>query len=263
MATIIEGARPAESQHWYRADGSPAYEIVGANGKTRATNLRDAKKLNLFYSVTGIIRLAASPSLDRYKQEQVLLAALTLPRLDDETEQDWLKRVMLDSQEHAKQAAEAGTNIHTAINLGMEGQPYDAQYRPHVTAVQELLQREYGDLPWRSEQSFAHPDGFGGKTDLHCGSIVLDFKGKDFGPDDEVKLYDEHPMQLAAYARGLGIQNPEGGIVFVSRNNPGVVKLVRCPPEDLARGWEMFSALLAYWKAKSNYQPAWTSSQAA
>ena len=55
----------AESGHWYQADGTPAYEIVGANGKMRPTTLRDARKLNLYPSVTTIIRLMDAPGLDR------------------------------------------------------------------------------------------------------------------------------------------------------------------------------------------------------
>ena len=75
----------SESGHWYKKDGSPAYTTLGKTGE-RATTLRDARKLGLLPSTTGIIRQLSSAGLDLWKQQQVLLAALTLPRLADELE---------------------------------------------------------------------------------------------------------------------------------------------------------------------------------
>ena len=84
----------AESGHWYGRNGEPAYTIVGANGKARPTTLRDARKLNLVPSVTTIIKVASQPGLDRWKQEQVLLAALTLPKVNDESDDDYIARIL-------------------------------------------------------------------------------------------------------------------------------------------------------------------------
>ena len=74
----------SESGHWYDKNGNPAYEIIGANGKQRNTTLRDAKKLGLLPSVTTVIGAVAKPGLNRWLQEQAILAALTLPRLEGE-----------------------------------------------------------------------------------------------------------------------------------------------------------------------------------
>ena len=105
----------SESGHWYLPNGSPAYRVVGKNGKERNTTVKDAREHGLLPSVTTIIGCAARPALDVYKQQQAILAALTLPRLEGELEQDWLSRVVTDSKEHAKQAAERGTQIHGVI----------------------------------------------------------------------------------------------------------------------------------------------------
>lgn len=78
---------PRESaSHWYFPDGSPLHEVERADGKgTRPTNLRDARKLGLYPSVTNILSVLAKPGLNAWKQEQAILAALTLPRRSGES----------------------------------------------------------------------------------------------------------------------------------------------------------------------------------
>ena len=75
-------ARPSESNHWYAKDGTPMYTVPAKSGEPRATTLRDAKKMGLLPSVTTIMKSAASPGLEAWKLNQMMLAALTLPRVD-------------------------------------------------------------------------------------------------------------------------------------------------------------------------------------
>ncbi len=86
---IIKSA-DSESGHWYAADGSPTYKIIGKNGKERNTTVRDARELGLKPSVTTILGIIGKPGLNTWLQQQVLLAALTLPRIAGETEENWL-----------------------------------------------------------------------------------------------------------------------------------------------------------------------------
>lgn len=237
-----------ESGHWYTADGEPAYTIIGSNGKQRATTIRDARKLGLLPSVTTIMRCAASPALERWKAEQLLMAGLTLPKNPDETEKSWIARVWQDSQEQARKAAEHGSRIHAAIEGHFRGQPPDPEMWDYVKGASEIIAKHFGSREWKPEKSFACPHGYGGKVDLHADGVVLDFKGKD-GDLVGVTCYDEHYMQLAAYARGFGMPTAQCGIVFVSRTDPGAVKMVLHTREQTERGWQMFSSLLEYWKA--------------
>jgi hypothetical protein len=253
--SLIVADVAAESGHWYTKGGEPAYEIVGANGKRRPTTLRDARKLGLVPSVTTIIRQAASPGLDRWKQEQVLLAALTLPRIEGESEQDYLRRILDDSKQQGKDAADVGTYIHASVEKYYAGEAYPAAHEPYVQAVV----KEVG-LELQAERSFAHPLGFGGKLDLSSKYIVVDVKTKDFDDPTKVKSYDEHLMQVAAYRRGMswsGLVAPDARCcnVFLSRTVPGLVKTIWWTPDDLLRGWEMFEALLRYWQVKNGVMP--------
>ena len=41
--TVTNILHAAESTHWYTKGGTPAYMILGKNGKLRPTTLRDAR----------------------------------------------------------------------------------------------------------------------------------------------------------------------------------------------------------------------------
>jgi hypothetical protein len=249
----------AESGHWYTREGDPAYTVIGANGKERNTTLRDARKDNLVPSVTTILKVAAAPGLEAWKQNQVLLAALTLPRNEGESESDWIDRVMQDSRETGRKAAERGTEIHAAIQQAFDGEVYGDEYARFIEGADMAITEHFGQHDWVCELSFAHSLGFGGKVDMHTkGSdgtgIVVDIKTKDFGPDDDIKGFDEQLMQLAAYRMGLGLPKARCANVFVSRTHPGLAHVIEWSEEELEKGRKMFNRLLSYWQIKNNYQ---------
>jgi len=260
MTTII--ARAAESVHWYQQDGAPQYTVKAKDGSDRPTTLRDARKMDLVPSVTTVLKIAAKPGLEAWKQEQMLLAALTLPRDPNESEKDFIARIVFDSKETAKSAAERGTRIHESIESWFGGKK-DVEHKDIAKAFEESIFvhfKTHPFQPWLVERSFASALGFGGKVDLYCAAdehapvgIVLDAKSKDFGPDDKVEAYDEHLLQLAAYRHGLGVPHARCANVFVSRTHPGLVKVVEWPEEELVKGWEMFQCLLRFWKLKNNF----------
>ena len=249
-------ARASEGlTHWYTQHGEPCYTVVGKNGKVRPTTLRDARDKKLAPSVTGIIKCAAAPGLVHYQQEQIMLSALTLPRYEHEVEAEWISRVWADSREHARKAAEKGTACHAAIQQHYEGQIPDPAWFQHVQGAVAAISDRFPGARWNVEQSFCHSIGYGGKVDLHTAEgCVLDIKTKEFSETPDT--YNEHHMQLAAYRQGLGMPAATCGICFVSVSVPGLARIVMCSDEELDRGWEMFKALLAYWKAKSKYESA-------
>jgi hypothetical protein len=233
--------------HWYKPSGEPAYTVIGANGKERATTLRDARKLGLYPSVTTITKLAAKPGLERWKAEQLMMSALTLQQMPMESEQSWIGRVWQDSIQQAARAAERGTRIHAAIEKSYRGESYDPEFKPWVTLARQVIGQAFPDESWSAERSFAHPLGYGGKVDLHSKRVLIDMKSKD-GDLCDVGPYDENVMQVAAYGDGLELVDPTCAILFVSRQEP-IVKLTILKNEEVARGAAMFKWLLFYWKA--------------
>lgn len=249
--------RPSEGlTHWYTRYGTPCYTVIGRNGKERPTTLRDARQLDLVPSVTTIIKCAAAPALEHWKSEQVLLAALTLPRRPHETEKSWIDRVWFDSREQARKAAERGTAIHAAIQGHYEGEPPHESLWEYVAGAADVIADECPGETWVAEASFCHELGYGGKSDLHNPRIVLDIKTKEFDDPATLATYDEHAMQLGAYREGLKAPDARGGILYVSSIVPGLAKLLWVDEIDLRRGWRMFQSLLYYWKAKNKIVPA-------
>ena len=261
MTTII--ARSAESVHWYKADdGAPMYTVKAKDGSDRPTTLRDARKMSLIPSVTTILKVSAKPALEAWKMEQMLLAALTLPRQPDEKEKDLIARIVADSKETGKQAAERGTRIHESIERHYKKEK-EVQHPEIAQSFEKTVFNHFKThpfQPWLVERSFASKLGYGGKVDLYCESdesaptgIVLDAKSKEFGPDDDVVAYEDHLMQLSAYRMGLNLPHARCANVFASVTHPGLIKVVEWPEEDLVRGWNMFTHLLSFWKLKHKF----------
>lgn len=244
----------SESTHYYTRDGQPMYTVMGkSTGKPRPTTVKDAKQLDLVPSVTTILNVAAKPALNVWLQEQAILAALTLPRHENEPESAWLKRVVQDSKAQARDAADRGTEIHAAIQGFYEGQKASA-FPIHVQTCTKAIESRYGAKNWVAERSFAHEMGFGGKIDLHCEDVVIDIKTKDFEDPSKVIPYEENLMQLAAYRVGLGLPKARCANVYISRTNADLAVIKEWEEEDLVRGFEMFSALLTFWQHKNQYE---------
>jgi hypothetical protein len=194
---------------------------------------------------------------------QGILAALTLPRLPRELDQEFVERVLVDSKQQARDAADLGSSIHGAIQLALADRDYANQLAPHVVSVLAWLLAQFPGVQFMSERSFVCELGYGGKVDLYARTppIVIDFKTKGFDEAtvDRVKGYDEHGVQLAAYAHGLGLsidQVPERWNIFVSTQTPGLIVPWYWPLDGYARHLDMFRYALAYWQADKGYKPA-------
>ena len=255
MSMVI---RASESNHWYTRDGVPQYTVEAKKGGLRSTTLRDARTMDLVPSVTTVLGVAAKPALLAWMQQQVLLAALTLPKVDSETEEQYIARIIHDSKEQGRAAADAGTDIHASIQGYYEGYS-TGRHNESVTACVQAIDKHFGNWGWISERSFAHDLGFGGKCDLYVPAdergdgFVIDVKTKEFSDPAKVEGYDEHLMQLAAYRVGLGCPKARCANVFVSRSVPGLVVVKEWSLEDIDRGWPMFSHLLSFWQLKNKH----------
>jgi hypothetical protein len=245
-------------EHWYSRDGAPCYEVEKQKGGLRSTTLADARKLGLVPSVTTVLDVLNKPALTRWKVRQGILAALTLPRNPDETEEHWLARVEVDAEQQAKDAADEGTRIHDACERSFRGFVVEERFRPHVASVRAKLAETFpGVDDWIAEASFANPLGYGGKVDLHSPStgIVVDYKGKDGDFTDDKKLAYDQNFQLAAYQRGLCLPTNVSANIFVSRTHPGAVAIHVWSVADMAQGWDVFAATLDVWRGLKRFDP--------
>jgi hypothetical protein len=248
----------SQAGHWYKTDGTPAYTMIGKNGKERAVTLRDARTLGLLPSVSTILRLEAKPQLERWKIEQACLACLTLPRSPDEDLTDFMARALKDSQEQSRKAAERGTYIHGLIEKSI---PHgacmwgDENDRAIVDAVLLRLKTLFPFYDWNPERSFAAAK-FGGKIDLHgvAGNeaVVIDFKTKSKLDPDKKLAYAEHCAQLAAYAYGLGAPIARCMNFFVDTDRPGLIVVHEWTRLERDKGWVAFGHLLNLWYCRND-----------
>ena len=245
----------SESGHWYTQDGEPMYTIIGANGRERNTTLRDAKTLGLVPSVTTIIGMIAKPSLENWKINQALNSALSLERYEDESLESFTYRCKLDSKKISLDAAKEGTKIHAQIEKGFLGKSKNKIYK----SIQSWLDDNYPGEEWIAEDSFCAKSGYGGKIDLYSKSgIFIDFKTKDNleGKDPAKLVYDEHGMQLSAYAQGCGYDDVERISIFVDRKDTNIILYHVWDKESHYKHLAMFNNILEYWKLCKNYDSA-------
>jgi hypothetical protein len=246
----------SEAGHWYDEDGTPRYTYTDKDGFERKTTLRQAKEYGWFPSVSGIIDCEYKWALENWKIEQHIITADANPRCPDEDLVPYVRRVKAIRREEAAKAPDLGSFIHGCIEKHLAGKDYDQTYCDHVVAAVAAVGEWCGLDGLGIERSFAHPLGFGGKSDLHkklspFPGFVGDFKTKDFGEDEFPKAWGGHAMQLAAYREGFGMPNARGAIIYVSTKIPGLVRLVEVSQADLDKGWRKFCALLTYWKAEN------------
>ena len=245
----------SEAGHWYDKDGLPTYTIVGANGKERNTTLRDARQWGYVPSVTTIIGVAAKPSLENWKVNQALNSAITLEQDPGETIEDFTNRCKQDSKKIGRDAAERGTIIHAMIEQGFMGGKETKAYR----VIKDYLDENFPGEEWIAEDSFCSTSGYGGKIDLYSKSgIFVDFKTKDGLKDKQASklVYDDHGMQLSAYAEGCNFKEPERVSIFVDREDPELIAVHRWDKETHVRHMSMFNSLLSYWKLVKKYDPS-------
>ena len=249
---MIKTQYRAESGHWYAQNGDPAYTIVGANGNKRNTTLRDARKHALVPSVTSVLGIADKPALTNWKLDRALEASLRLSQWNGETDQQFIGRCKREAKKIGQTAAKRGSEIHAKIELGFLFGADTAEY----VAVRAVIDELYPNETWHAEASFC-TEGYGGKIDLHSDSgIFIDFKTKD-NLDVETAsrlVYDEHGMQLSAYANGKRFYNPERCSIFIDRDDVSKVCHYVWDKETHKKHLKMFKNLLEYWQLTKNYQ---------
>jgi hypothetical protein len=244
----------AEAGHWYDQSGEPMYTIIGVNGKERNTTLRDARKLNLVPSVTTIMSMVAKPALENWKINQAINSALSLKRRQGESIEAFSYRCKEDSKKIGMKSAKQGTHIHAMIERGFLGTSTNRPYK----LIKHYLDSWYPDEEWIAEDSFCAKIGYGGKIDLYSKSgIFVDFKTKDNikGKDPAKLVYDDHGMQLSAYAQGCGFDSPERISIFIDRKDTSVVLAHVWDKESHTKHLNMFNSILSFWKLSKNYDP--------
>jgi hypothetical protein len=253
-----------KSQHWYDADGKAVFEVPKAKGGgMRATTIADARKLNLYPSVTTVLSVLAKPSLDDWKLNQVAERAYSNPPQDAENVSTYSRRIINGAFEQVGEAAGLGTNIHAAIEAHFKGEPVPDEMQAYVRPTVALLEREGIKLLQHELRLVNTSDGYAGTTDaVMLDRIsqqgILDFKSRKTNPLVKCEPWETEPMQIAAYcvAKFGSIGGfTTGANVYISTTEPGRVEIVRYDATELEKAWGAFQSALHLWQYLKGYRP--------
>lgn len=254
------------SSHWYFPEGLPHHTVPKKDGSgMRPTTLRDARKMNLLPSVSGILKVLDKPGLNRWKNEQLALTVATAPRLDGEDVDAFIERVLNTERQQdieGQQAADLGTQIHKRIEKMLSaissGEQIFLQTEVDTyahAAVDAIIRLGRVMLT----ETVVVGDGYAGCVDAIIENddciTVIDIKTTKSIPKDESFL--EHKLQLGAYAAALGNTSHKRittANVYVSTIESGVVKVIENP--DWVQAYELgFRPLVKHWQWANNYYP--------
>jgi hypothetical protein len=193
--------------------------------------------------------------LEEWKIKEAIKSTMVLNIESNETIDEYVRRCREHSKLVGKKAADRGSEIHYEIEEGFvsgkESEPY--------LAIMDWLDENYPLETWIAEDSFCAKEGYGGKIDLYSESgIFIDFKTKDDlkGKDPRRLVYDEHGMQLSAYAQGCGFDKAERVSIFVDREDTSLIACHVLDEVTHSKHRDMFNSLLNYWKLTKNYDPS-------
>lgn len=238
--------------HWYKPDGSPCHTIEGANGNIVKVDVRHAKRLGLFPSVTNILKLLAKENLETWKQEQLIKACMELQQGAQEDEAHYINRVVDCAFNKSETAIGFGLECHQFIQDVLQGQERAEYTLPKVTQsiIRDVLKREIASAVCEKEVTHTALK-YAGRYDIrsvgHDGkSCLWDTKTQNTKAGEKVKIYDETVMQISAYDAIEPCTLHK--CLIVSSTEPERVEVVTLEPDDIAEAFSAFKGLREVFK---------------
>lgn len=267
MAIIKATPKRGGGGHWYDENAKPRHTMPLASGKgEKNTTLRDARKHNLFPSVTGILGIFSKPGLDRWKQDQLLRIAHENPPQDGESFEDYADRCLVMHEKPVEEAASFGTRIHDSIEKFFEGEPIEDELLPYVKPAFDWKQEHKLRFIEREKTMTNLEEGFAGTVDIvglgaNQEKFIVDWKTRKTKPKQKVTSYDFQVHQIAAYAAtywGSDLVDAEqvhGANCYISSTEPGRFEVIKYSPAELKDAWTVFKSACAIWRSVKGYDP--------
>lgn len=247
--------------HFYDRNGVARHTVPKANGDgMRDSHVGDARKNDWLPSVTTILSVIQKPSLERYKIRQAVLAALSLPRIENESSDDFVARIYRDADEHAKAARDKGTAVHDVYCRYFHGQFIAEESAHFVNRIREYESEQIDKVYW-SEKVLVAQD-YAGTADLFMkhklhGNLICDFKGQDVR-EDRPAFYKEFVWQIGAYVQAHEYQTGaklDGGAVIVFDRTTGKLYPWYYSRAEIEVGIKAFNACKTLWQIDREYVP--------
>lgn len=260
MSTIVKPKAP----RWYQRNGEGVWEVKAKSQPgMKAVTVREARELKLLPSVTSILQVIAKPELEAWKIEQAILAAMTLPRLENEPTDAFARRVADDSEKQRDTAAEFGSTIHKCIEAHLTGDIMTLQAMPKEVLpwLDEFIKWQEDHLLTVHATEYVAVNeevGYAGRIDLHgeikdIGEAVCDFKSQRV-KNGKPMFHQDWVLQLAAYSRALPTPRQPALVSLVmdsQKPSPPIIKVW----DEPERHWEAFLSTFRMWCYLKNYTP--------
>jgi len=269
MALTITAKEPStarlvqaeSSGHWYSENGESAHVVIGKNGKERNTTVADARKMGLLPSVTSVQGILYKEQLVSWRIEQAIMSALTLPKEENETLEDYARRVVKDSKESTTKAAEHGTRMHEQAENILMGRAVckDEDLQPYIATFRKWSEENVEKTHW-CERSLVGA-GYAGRCDAYVrlkgiGDAIIDLKNRKVNKKyNTPPFYPHDGQQLWAYRNAS--ENPKCACVSVvlASNDPEYIEHHQWDEDELYQAGIAFCAMQKVWAWVKGYTP--------
>jgi hypothetical protein len=247
--------------HWYDKDGNAQHDA----------DLRVARKQKLYPSPTSIDKDEfKNDFLDRWKMNQLVIAACDNPRMDEESPSDYAQRIYELSLNKARTAAEFGKRVHKAIeqypvlpsqDLIKHFKNFQVWYEANIRLIHKAERVVVDhDLGVAGTVDFVG-DGLG----LLDGRVVVDYKTQDVKTDEKGRkkpnFYDSWARQLAFYATADAKENnlfpklPHCVSLIIDSNPEAEIYAKLWSPDEIRSAYEDFVIASYRWFKRKSYWP--------
>ena len=255
---LVKSKKTVSGGHWYNSEGKPCHTYINAKGQKKNTTLREARKLNLYPSVTTITGLIKSQQLIKWWKTNLLRMSFNNPMRSGESFEEYSSRIYTKVQEFESIAPELGTEIHKAIEDYIKHNRVNKKFSTEVMLVSNWLNM-YNEFPRHCEKSIkAGKCGYGGTVDLITEKSIIDFKTTKTKGKKKIQPYSHYLSQLSAYKNALiredlKYKDYKCTLLYISTDEVGRIEHYTLTSEDELRGWRSFSALHIYWQEDHKY----------
>lgn len=246
-----------DSCHWYTKEGKAQHDA----------SLREARKEFLYPSVTSIDKATfPNPFLEKWKIEQMGIAAAENPRQPHESSLQYAQRVYELSCEKAFVAAEFGKKVHKGLELWPAAP--EASILPWWIHFDKWMQDHQAVFISNEVKVLHHGIGVAGQMDLKCTLAgirsIVDYKTQDVKIDDKGRkkpaFYDSWVRQLAFYEQADRIEHghvdPSQCVsLIIDSNDGGLIYEKFWTKEEIQAAYEEFVAGSWLFFRERNYWP--------
>jgi len=191
--------------HWYNEKGEACHTVTGKYGNEIKTTVVHARKMGFFPSVTSIIGLLHREQLENWKQDQLIRACMKINKTSEETDDQYINRVVEEAFTKSTTAIDFGKETHYFIQDLLQGKMRAEYSIPEITqnAIRNFVNKEI--VHSICEKPLVHSVyKYAGQRDCRSvgrdgKSTTWDFKTQSTKVGEKIKSYDEWIMQIAAY----------------------------------------------------------------